>query len=87
MRRSLTPLHFIIPRLASVLGSDSEFFYGFTDNISGKCNPGKNRGVFLIKYKSLIFVLIRQVVKVVGFVSLTCSGSSDVGRWRCSRGH
>lgn len=36
LRRSLTPLHFIIPRLVSVLGSDSGFCYGFTDKITGK---------------------------------------------------
>lgn len=41
LRRSLTPLHFIIPRLASVLGSDSGFCYGFTDKITGKYNPGE----------------------------------------------
>lgn len=64
-----------------MLGSDREFCYGFTDNITGKYNPGKNRRGFFVKYKSLIFILIRQFVKVVGFVSQTCSGSCMTQLW------
>lgn len=79
LRHSLTPLRFIIPRLARVLGSDSGFCYGFTDKITRKYNPGEKIYIF-IKYKSWMFALIQPFVKVLA-VSLTCSGSRMAQMW------
>lgn len=90
LRRSLTPLHFIIPRLASVLGSDRKFCYGFTDNITGKYNPGKNRRFFfflentkvwyLFLFASLLKLWVLFLRRVQDHVWLSCGSVASQQR-------